>query len=70
VLIDCEGCKIRGAGCGDCIVTLLIEAPPVLDGLGDAEMRCVEMFAMAGFEVEVLDGARSGTTRQRGTSAA
>jgi hypothetical protein len=70
VLIDCESCKVRGAGCGECIITLLIEAPPVIRGLGDAEMHCVEMFALAGFEVEVLDQARSGTAQQRGSSAA
>jgi hypothetical protein len=28
VLIDCDTCTVRGEGCGDCVVTVLLGAPP------------------------------------------
>ena len=28
MLIDCDTCTARGAGCGDCVVTVLLGAPP------------------------------------------
>ncbi|MGL5858705.1 MAG: hypothetical protein ACRC35_09945 [Angustibacter sp.] len=26
--IDCDCCEVRGAACGDCVVTVLLGAPP------------------------------------------
>ena len=37
MLIDCDACAARGPACGDCVVTVLLGAPPVRrdgDGLG------------------------------------
>ena len=28
MLIDCETCTVRGEGCADCVVTVLLGAPP------------------------------------------
>lgn len=28
MLIDCDTCTVRGEGCGDCVVTVLLGAPP------------------------------------------
>ena len=28
MLIDCETCEVRGDACGDCVVTVLLGAPP------------------------------------------
>ena len=28
MLIDCDTCTVRGQGCGDCVVTVLLGAPP------------------------------------------
>jgi hypothetical protein len=28
VYIDCDTCSTRGTGCGDCVVTVLLGAPP------------------------------------------
>jgi hypothetical protein len=28
LLIDCDTCTARGTGCGDCVVTVLLGAPP------------------------------------------
>ena len=55
MLIDCERCTVRGAACGGCVVTLLLDTPPAIHQLGAAEARVIEVFASAGFEVTVLD---------------
>ncbi|TDB75049.1 hypothetical protein [Micromonospora sp. KC723] len=52
MLIECDRCAIRGAGCSGCLVTALLDDSPA--GLGSAELRAVEVFARAGFDVEVL----------------
>ncbi|SCG41201.1 hypothetical protein GA0070609_0995 [Micromonospora echinaurantiaca] len=59
MLIDCAGCGIRGSGCSDCLVTALLDDSSPAAGLGGAEARAVEVFARAGFEVEVLAAPRS-----------
>ncbi|MER7456498.1 hypothetical protein [Micromonospora sp. NPDC126480] len=52
MLIDCDRCGVQGAGCSGCLVTALFdEGSPAL---GAAEARAVEVFARAGFDVEVL----------------
>jgi hypothetical protein len=28
MLIDCDSCTVRGAACGDCVVTVLLGSPP------------------------------------------
>ncbi|MFC8847662.1 MULTISPECIES: hypothetical protein [unclassified Micromonospora] len=57
MLIDCDRCRVRGAGCGDCLVTALLDADAPEGGLGPAELRAIEVFARAGFDVEVLPSA-------------
>jgi hypothetical protein len=32
VYIDCDTCTARGTGCGDCVVTVLLGAPPGWQG--------------------------------------
>ncbi|MGK5443004.1 hypothetical protein ACSNN7_14480 [Micromonospora sp. URMC 105] len=54
MLIDCGRCGIRGAGCAGCLVTALLDTDSPAASLGDAEHRALEVFARAGFEVEVL----------------
>ena len=55
MLIDCEGCSIRGSACGGCVITLLLDTPPAVHQLGEEEARAIEVFALAGFEVSVLE---------------
>jgi hypothetical protein len=46
MIIDCDRCKARGAGCGDCAATALIG-----DGYADldpAEIRALTVLANAG----------------------
>ncbi|RKN50849.1 hypothetical protein [Micromonospora endolithica] len=58
MLIDCDRCGIRGDGCSGCLVTALFDADSATAGLGDAEARAIEVFARAGFDVEVLPAPR------------
>jgi len=55
MLVDCESCSVRGTACGGCVVTLLLDTPPAFHQLGAAEVRAIEVFERAGFEVTVLD---------------
>ncbi|MEH0971404.1 hypothetical protein V6U77_09755 [Micromonospora sp. CPCC 205546] len=58
MLIDCAGCEIRGSGCAGCLVTVLLDDSSPAAELGGAEARAIEVFARAGFEVEVLPAPR------------
>ncbi len=37
MLIDCDTCAVRGPACGDCVVTVLLGAPPAVDRRGAAQ---------------------------------
>ncbi|WP_425412526.1 hypothetical protein [Micromonospora mirobrigensis] len=65
MLIDCDGCGIRGRGCSDCLVTALLDVDSPAARLGSAERRAVETFALAGFEVEVLETETRPAGRRR-----
>jgi hypothetical protein len=45
VIIDCETCTVRGDACGDCVIAVLMGAPPALDG---EEQRAIEVLAASG----------------------
>ncbi|GGM66550.1 hypothetical protein ACFFX1_34995 [Dactylosporangium sucinum] len=55
MLVDCDSCSVRGTACGGCVVTLLLDTPPAIHQLGAAEVRAIEVFELAGFEVTVLE---------------
>ncbi|GAA2612812.1 hypothetical protein GCM10010399_49620 [Dactylosporangium fulvum] len=63
MLVDCESCSVRGTACGGCVVTLLLDTPPVIHQLGPAEIRAIEVFELAGFEVTVLEPTHHEPTR-------
>jgi len=48
VLIDCDRCEVRGLACGDCVVTVLLGAPP--DGviLDTEEQQAIGVLAGSG----------------------
>ena len=64
MLIDCDGCSMRGRACGTCVVTLLFDAPPAVHQLGEAEAQAIEVFAVAGFEVTVLEPTHDETAHR------
>ncbi len=47
MLIDCGTCQVRGAACGDCVVTVLLGPPTELE-LDDVEQAAVSALAEGG----------------------
>jgi hypothetical protein len=45
VKIDCDDCAVRGPGCSDCVVSVLLGAP---ETLLDDERRALEVLADVG----------------------
>ncbi|MGW3602672.1 hypothetical protein [Micromonospora sp. NPDC005161] len=66
MLIDCDGCaRQRGDGCSGCLVAALFDEASPAAGLDGAEVQAIELFARAGFDVEVLAApARPGAARR------
>jgi hypothetical protein len=48
VVIDCDRCGMRGIGCGDCVVTVLLGGPPFGVALNDEERDALDVLAAAG----------------------
>jgi hypothetical protein len=47
VIIDCDKCAIRGVGCSDCLVTVLLDAPGTVE-LTDPELKAIGALADEG----------------------
>lgn len=47
VEIDCDTCAVRGPACNDCVVTVLLGAPPELS-FDDDEQRALQVLAGSG----------------------
>jgi len=48
MLIDCDSCAVRDLACGDCVVTVLLGAPPEGVDLDPADRRALEALADGG----------------------
>ncbi len=52
MLIDCDTCQVRGAACGDCVVTVLLGLPAELGSdfleLDEVEQAAVNVLAEGG----------------------
>jgi hypothetical protein len=48
VLIDCDGCAMRDLACGDCVVTVLLGAPPGAVEMDEGEQRALDVLADSG----------------------
>jgi hypothetical protein len=48
MIIDCDRCEVRGVACGDCVVTVLLGAPPDGVVLDHAERVAIGVLAEAG----------------------
>lgn len=48
MLIDCDACEVRGLACGDCVVTVLLGAPPEGVELDAAEQKALDALAEGG----------------------
>jgi hypothetical protein len=45
--VDCDTCAVRGHGCADCVVTVLMGAPPEVQVDAD-EQRALDVLAASG----------------------
>ena len=48
MLIDCDGCAMRDLACGDCVVTVLLGAPPGVLEVDDGEREALDVLADSG----------------------
>jgi hypothetical protein len=48
VIIDCDSCEVRGRACGDCVVTVLLGAPPSGVEIDDGEREALAVLAESG----------------------
>jgi len=72
MLIDCDTCAVRGPACGDCVVTVLLGAPPAGVELDGAEQAAIAVLAGSGLvpplRLVPVDPLReTGETTQRAT---
>jgi hypothetical protein len=49
MLIECDGCQVRGTGCDDCVVTTLLAGPAASDpgvvDIDEDERRALQVLA-------------------------
>ena len=48
MLIDCDTCEVRGDACGECVVSVLLGAPPGGVEIDPEEQRALEVLAESG----------------------
>jgi hypothetical protein len=53
VIIDCDSCAVRGDACGQCLVSVVLGAPPEGIELDDTEQRAVAVLAAGGMVPEL-----------------
>ncbi|MEC3978362.1 hypothetical protein [Amycolatopsis sp. H20-H5] len=47
MIVDCDRCVVRGLACGDCVVSVLLGAPPAVEWDAD-ERRALDALAEGG----------------------
>jgi hypothetical protein len=45
MIVDCDLCAVRGAACGECVITMLLEEPPA-PGVGTVRLDATERRAL------------------------
>jgi hypothetical protein len=48
LVIDCDRCSMRGVGCDDCVVSVLLGGPPDGTALDATERHALDLLADAG----------------------
>jgi hypothetical protein len=48
VLLDCDSCAVRDLQCGDCVVTVLLGAPPGALEMDEGERKALDVLADSG----------------------
>ena len=72
MLIDCDGCAMRDLACADCVVTVLLGAPPGALEVDDGERAALDVLADSGLvprlQLVPLGPPGQGPGRQRAVS--
>jgi hypothetical protein len=70
VLIDCDSCTMRGLACGDCVVTVLLGAPPDGVELDAAEQAAISALAEHGLvpPLRLVTSSGKGTEQRSAAS--
>lgn len=65
MIVDCDRCEVRGNACQDCVITVLLGAPPGGIDLDGAERWALGALAEAGVvpRLRLVDGVSHGTRR-------
>jgi hypothetical protein len=48
MIVDCDRCEVRGGACQDCVITVLLGAPPGGIELDGTEQQALDTLAAAG----------------------
>jgi hypothetical protein len=48
MIIDCDTCVVRGLACGDCVVAVILGAPPGAIEVDDDERLALDALASSG----------------------
>jgi hypothetical protein len=54
MVIDCDICVVRGRSCGNCVITVLLGAPPTGVELDETEQAALAALADAGMVPHLL----------------
>ena len=60
MLIDCDTCEVRGDACGDCVVSVLLGAPPGGVDIDPEEQRALRVLAESGLVPQLRLVPRAG----------
>jgi hypothetical protein len=55
MIIDCGRCAERADECHGCLVSALLDTPDGISDLTPNELRAIETFELAGFDVELIE---------------
>ena len=55
MIVDCGRCAGSSDACRGCLIGALLDTPDGIADLTPGELRAIETFELAGFEVELLE---------------
>lgn len=72
MLIDCDDCQVRGRGCADCVVTVVMGCAPEGVELDAEERAAIDVLAGAGLvpPLRLVSGGRARPSSGEGPAAA
>jgi hypothetical protein len=71
MIVDCDQCEVRGDACTDCVITVLLGAPPGGVWLDATEQRAIDALASAGMvpQLRLIPVTGDQTSRPTGNIA-